>query len=447
MIALPGLVDLHTHLREPGREDAETVETGTQAAAMGGFTAVHAMANTEPVADTAGVVEQVWRLGREAGHCDVYPVGAVTVGLRGEQLAELGAMADSAARVRVFSDDGKCVSDAVMMRRALEYVKAFDGVIAQHAQEPRLTEHAQMNEGELSGRLGLTGWPAVAEEAIIARDCLLAAHVGSRLHVCHVSTAGSVEIVRWAKSKGWNVTAEVCPHHLLLTDDLAATYDPIYKVNPPLRSSADVEALREGLADGTIDAVATDHAPHPHEDKDCEWAAAAFGMLGLETALSIVQETMVDAGPARLGRRRRPDVLRARPGSAGSPTTVSPLEAGRPANVVLYDPAVRRVVDATESASLSRNTPYAGMELPGRVVATFLRGRADGAGRQAAVSELATALREVGRGERLLGRRAGGPGRRGAGRAGPRAGRPRARCPFTPTPGWAWPAVPRGSPR
>ncbi len=380
LVALPGLVDLHTHLREPGREDAETVETGTHAAAMGGFTAVHAMANTEPVADTAGVVEQVWRLGREAGHCDVYPVGAVTVGLRGEQLAELGAMADSAARVRVFSDDGKCVSDAVMMRRALEYVKAFDGVIAQHAQEPRLTEDAQMNEGELSGRLGLAGWPAVAEEAIIARDCLLAAHVGSRLHICHVSTAGSVRIVRDAKARssregGWSVTAEACPHHLLLTDDLAATYDPIYKVNPPLRSSADVEALREGLADGTIDVVATDHAPHPHEDKDCEWAAAAFGMLGLETALSIVQETMVDAGlldwagvadrmsyaPARIGRVADHGL---------------PLEAGRPANVVLYDPTVRRVVDATESASLSRNTPYAGMELPGRIVATFLRGRA-----------------------------------------------------------------------
>jgi dihydroorotase len=267
LVALPGLVDLHTHLREPGREDAETVETGTRAAAMGGFTAVHAMANTDPVADTAGVVEQVWRLGREAGYCDVFPVGAVTVGLGGEKLAELGAMADSAARVRVFSDDGKCVSDPVVMRRALEYVKAFDGVIAQHAQEPRLTEEAQMNEGELSGRLGLRGWPAVAEEAIIARDCLLAAHVGSRLHVCHVSTAGSVEILRWAKSKGWTVTAEVCPHHLLLTDELAATYDPIYKVNPPLRTAADVEAVRAGLADGTIDVVATDHAPHPHEDK------------------------------------------------------------------------------------------------------------------------------------------------------------------------------------
>jgi dihydroorotase len=374
LVALPGLVDLHTHLREPGREDAETVETGTRAAARGGFTAVHAMANTEPVADTAGVVEQVWRLGREAGYCDVFPVGAVTVGLDGEKLAELGAMADSAARVRVFSDDGRCVADPVMMRRALEYVKAFDGVIAQHAQEPRLTEEAQMNEGELSGRLGLRGWPAVAEEAIIARDCLLAAHVGSRLHVCHVSTAGSVEILRWAKSKGWNVTAEVCPHHLLLTDDLAATYDPLYKVNPPLRTRADVDAVRAGLADGTIDVVATDHAPHPHEDKDCEWQAAASGMLGLETALSIVQHTMVDTGLVDwAGVAERMSVVPARIGRLEGHGR--PIAEGAPANLVLLDPAARRTVDPSDLASLSRNTPYAGMELPGRVVATFLRGR------------------------------------------------------------------------
>jgi dihydroorotase len=373
LVALPGLVDLHTHLREPGREDAETVETGTAAAALGGFTAVHAMANTDPVADTAGVVEQVWRLGREAGHCDVFPVGAVTVGLAGERLAELGAMADSAAQVRVFSDDGRCVSDAVLMRRALEYVKAFDGVVAQHAQEPRLTEDAQMNEGELSGRLGLRGWPAVAEEAIVARDCLLAAHVESRLHVCHVSTAGSVEIVRWAKSKGWNVTAEVCPHHLLLTDELAATYDPLYKVNPPLRSAADVEALRGGLADGTIDAVATDHAPHPHEDKDCEWQAAAFGMLGLETALSVVQQTMVDTG--LLDWAGVAERMSARPARIGRLSGHGrPLAVGEPANVVLYDPSATQVVDPSGLASLSRNTPYAGRELPGRVVATFLRG-------------------------------------------------------------------------
>ncbi|MEV0398966.1 dihydroorotase [Actinoallomurus sp. NPDC050550] len=374
LIALPGLVDLHTHLREPGREDAETVETGTRAAAAGGYTAVHAMANTEPVADTAGVVEQVWRLGREAGHCDVHPVGAVTRGLEGERLAELGAMADSAARVRVFSDDGHCVSDAVLMRRALEYVKAFDGVVAQHAQEPRLTEHAQMNEGEVSGRLGLAGWPAVAEEAIIARDCLLAAHVGSRLHVCHVSTAGSVEILRWAKSKGWQVTAEVTPHHLLLTDELAETYDPVYKVNPPLRTKADVEALREALADGTIDCVATDHAPHPAEAKETEWAPAAMGMIGLETALSVVQEAMVETG--LLDWAGVADRMSARPARIGRLNGQGqPVEVGAPANLTLYDPAPRTAVDPAVFASKSRNTPFAGLTLPGRVRATFLRGR------------------------------------------------------------------------
>ncbi|GAA4611049.1 dihydroorotase [Actinoallomurus liliacearum] len=374
LIALPGLVDLHTHLREPGREDAETVESGTRAAAVGGYTAVHAMANTEPVADTAGVVEQVWRLGREAGHCDVHPVGAVTRGLEGERLAELGAMADSAARVRVFSDDGHCVSDAVLMRRALEYVKAFDGVVAQHAQEPRLTEQAQMNEGEVSGRLGLAGWPAVAEEAIISRDCLLAAHVGSRLHVCHVSTAGSVEIIRWAKSKGWRVTAEVTPHHLLLTDELAETYDPVYKVNPPLRTKADVEALREALADGTIDCVATDHAPHPAEAKETEWAPAAMGMIGLETALSVVQEAMVETG--LLDWAGVADRMSVRPASIGRLSGQGrPIEVGAPANLTLYDPAVRTAVDPTGFVSKSRNTPFAGLELPGRVRATFLRGR------------------------------------------------------------------------
>ena len=374
LIALPGLVDLHTHLREPGREDAETIETGTLAAALGGFTAVHAMANTDPVADTAGVTEQIWRLGRAAGHCDVQPVGAVTVGLAGSRLAEFGAMAESAARVRVFSDDGRCVSDAVLMRRALEYVKAFGGVIAQHAQEPRLTEGAQMNEGAASARLGLAGWPAVAEEAVIARDCLLAAHVGSALHICHVSTAGSVEIIRWAKSKGWRVTAEVTPHHLLLTDDLVATYDPVYKVNPPLRTAADVAALREALADGTIDCVATDHAPHPVEDKETEWAVAAHGMTGLETALRVVQVAMVDTG--LLGWAQVADRMSARPAAIGRLAGHGqPLAPGSPANLVLYDPAARAVVDPAAHASRSRNSPFAGLTLPGHVVATFLRGR------------------------------------------------------------------------
>ncbi|MBP8535609.1 dihydroorotase [Streptomyces sp. MK37H] len=374
-ILLPGLVDLHTHLREPGREDSETVLTGTRAAAIGGFTAVHAMANTFPVADTAGVVEQVWRLGKESGYCDVQPIGAVTVGLEGKKLAELGAMHDSAAGVRVFSDDGKCVDDAVIMRRALEYVKAFDGVIAQHAQEPRLTEGAQMNEGVVSAELGLGGWPAVAEESIIARDVLLAAHVGSRVHICHLSTAGSVEIVRWAKSKGWNVTAEVTPHHLLLTDELVRSYDPVYKVNPPLRTEADVMALREALADGTIDCVATDHAPHPHEDKDCEWGAAAMGMVGLETALSVVQHTMVDTG--LLDWTGVADRMSVRPSAIGRLTGHGrPIAAGEPANLTLLDSAYRGVVNPAGFASRSRNTPYEGRELPGRVTYTFLRGQA-----------------------------------------------------------------------
>ncbi|MDY0816461.1 dihydroorotase [Kitasatospora purpeofusca] len=375
LIVLPGLVDLHTHLREPGREDAETVLTGTRAAAKGGFTAVHAMANTFPVADTAGVVEQVWRLGQESGYCDVQPVGAVTVGLEGKKLAELGAMHESAAGVRVFSDDGKCVDDAVMMRRALEYVKAFDGVVAQHAQEPRLTEGAQMNEGQVSGELGLGGWPAVAEEAIIARDVLLAAHVGSRLHICHVSTAGSVEIVRWAKAKGWDVTAEVTPHHLLLTDELVRSYDPVYKVNPPLRTAEDVRALRAALADGTIDAVATDHAPHPAEDKDCEWAVAAMGMVGLETALSVVQQTMVDTG--LLNWEGVADRMSHRPARIGRLAGQGrPVSVGEPANLVLFDPAYRGAVNPDSFASRSRNTPYQGLDLPGRVHATFLRGTA-----------------------------------------------------------------------
>ncbi|MET7904841.1 dihydroorotase [Streptomyces sp. NPDC005336] len=374
-ILLPGLVDLHTHLREPGREDSETVLTGTKAAAVGGFTAVHAMANTFPVADTAGVVEQVWRLGRESGYCDVQPIGAVTVGLEGKKLAELGAMHESAAGVRVFSDDGKCVDDAVIMRRALEYVKAFGGVIAQHAQEPRLTEGAQMNEGIVSAELGLGGWPAVAEESIIARDVLLAAHVGSRVHICHLSTAGSVEIVRWAKSKGWHVTAEVTPHHLLLTDELVRSYDPVYKVNPPLRTEADVMALREALADGTIDCVATDHAPHPHEDKDCEWGAAAMGMVGLETALPVVQHTMVDTG--LLDWAGVADRMSTRPSAIGRLAGHGrPIAAGEPANLTLLDSAYRGVVNPAGFASRSRNTPYEGRELPGRVTHTFLRGRA-----------------------------------------------------------------------
>lgn len=372
LIALPGFVDLHTHLREPGFEQSETVLTGTQSAALGGFTAVHAMANTMPVADTAGVVEQVASLGKEAGYADVYPIGAVTVGLEGKQLAELGAMANSKAKVKVFSDDGKCVHDPVIMRRALEYVKAFDGVIAQHAQEPRLTEGAQMHEGAVSAELGLTGWPAVAEESIIARDVLLAEHVDSRIHICHLSTKGSVEIVRWAKARGIKVTAEVTPHHLLLTDELARSFDSVYKVNPPLRTAEDVTALREALIDGTIDIIATDHAPHPIEAKDCEWSAAAFGMLGLETAASIAQEVLIDSGKSDWNRFAQ--VLSVNPVKiAGDQEQGQNIAAGSVANVVLIDPKVKRKVVA-ESASKSTNSPYVGLELPGKVVHTIYRG-------------------------------------------------------------------------
>jgi len=372
-ILLPGLVDLHTHLREPGKEDSETVLSASRAGAKGGFTALSAMPNTSPVADTAGVVEQVYRLGIEAGLCDVFPIGAVTKNLDGVELSEIGAMADSAASVRIFSDDGHCVSNPAVMRRALEYVKKFNGVIAQHAQDPELTVNAQMNEGVVSSVLGLKGWPAVAEEAIIARDVLLTDHVQSRLHVCHVTTAGGVEIIRWAKARGINVTAEVTPHHLLLTDDLATSYDPVYKVNPPLRTEKDVHALREALAEGVIDIVATDHAPHPAENKECEWQEAAFGMLGLETALSIIALTMVETKlmdwkevaqrfsrtPARIG---------------GYSHQGGDLKIGEMGNLTVIDPEASWRVDRDLVASRSRNTPFHGMELPGVISETFFNG-------------------------------------------------------------------------
>jgi len=374
-VVLPGLVDLHTHLREPGREDAETVLSGSRAGVKGGFTAVSAMANTSPVADTAGVVEQVYRLGQAAGLLDVFPIGAVTQGLKGEALSEIGAMADSVARVRVFSDDGNCVSDPLVMRRALEYIKKFGGVIAQHAQDPRMTIGSQMNEGEISARLGLKGWPAVAEEAIIARDVLLADHVKSRLHICHLTTAGGVEIIRWAKARGIDVTAEVTPHHLLLTDDLASSYNPVYKVNPPLRTEADVNALRQALADGTIDIVATDHAPHPTESKECEWQEAAFGMLGLETALSIVQKTMVDTGLMNwIQVADRMSIAPARIG--GYESHGQSLVVGSVANLVMINPTQKWTVDRDLVLSKSSNTPYHGHELPGVITHTFFRGAA-----------------------------------------------------------------------
>ncbi|MEY4989768.1 MAG: hypothetical protein RI933_1401 [Actinomycetota bacterium] len=373
LVALPGFVDLHTHLREPGFEQSETVLTGTQSAALGGYTAVHAMANTSPVADTAGVVEQVMALGQEAGYCDVFPIGAVTVGLAGEHLAELGAMAHSKAKVRVFSDDGNCVSDPLIMRRALEYVKTFDGVIAQHAQDPRLTVAAQMNEGIVSADLGLAGWPAVAEESIIARDVLLAEHVGSRIHVCHLSTKGSVDIIRWAKARGINVTAEVTPHHLVLTEDLVRSYDARYKVNPPLRTAEDVAALRDALIDGTIDIVATDHAPHPTEAKDCEWAAAANGMIGLEAAASIAYEVLIASGKSDWSRFA--EVMSLNPAKiARDSGQGQSLQVGSVANIALFDPKTKRPMPLV-TASKSTNNPYAGRELLGAVKHTVYRGK------------------------------------------------------------------------
>ena len=372
LVVLPGFVDLHTHLREPGFEQSETVASGSRSAAAGGYTAIHAMANTFPVADTAGVVEQVARLGQDSGLVFVQPIGAVTVGLKGEQLAELGAMAQSKAKVRIFSDDGNCVHDPALMRRALEYVKAFGGVIAQHAQEPRLTVNAQMNEGALATKLGLAGWPHVAEEAIIARDLMLTELTGSRLHVCHVSTAGSVELIRQAKKRGVSVSAEVTPHHLLLTEASAAGYDPLYKVNPPLRTDADVRALREGLIDGTIDVIATDHAPHPKESKDTDWASAAFGMVGLETAYSVAQDVLVDSGKSNFARLA--EVMSTNGARiSGLDSHGRYLEPGSSANLTFVDPALSWSPEP-RTQSMSENNPYSGLEMKGRVVHTIYDG-------------------------------------------------------------------------
>lgn len=375
LIALPGLVDLHTHLREPGREDAETVESGTLAAARGGFTAVLAMANTDPVTDTAEAAQHLSALGARDGRAQVVPVGAVSKGLDGVELAELGLMARSSAAVRVFSDDGHCVSDARLLRRALEYVRAFDGVVAQHAQDPQLAGAAACcHEGEISGKLGLTGWPAAAEAGIVARDVQIAELTRSRLHVCHVSCAETVDIIRWAKARDINVTAEVTPHHLMLTTSEVLGYDPTYKVNPPLRPSEHVEAVREALSDGTIDAVASDHAPHARHDKEHAFAEAAFGMLGLETALAVVIDTMINSSLLSWPElAKRMSITPA--GLARLTNQGRPLAVGQPANVVLIDPSARALVDRNATASLSRNNPWHGRELPDPVIATIWAGR------------------------------------------------------------------------
>jgi dihydroorotase len=373
LVVCPGFVDLHVHLREPGREDAETIETGSRAAALGGYTAVCPMPNTDPVADNAGVVEMVAARGREVGLVDVFPVGAVTVGQRGAELAELGAMARSAAGVDCFSDDGHPIREARLLRLALEYARAFDAVVADHAEDASLTDGAQMHEGEVSAMLGLAGWPAAAEEMVVARDLLLAELTGGRLHLCHLSTGGAVELVRAAKARGVRVTAEAAPHHFTLTDDTVRSYDPVFKVNPPLREKADVEAVRQGLADGTIDAVATDHAPHAREDKEVEWSAAPPGMLGLQTALGLALAELVGPGylelPAAIERLTAgPARCRRLPGHGG------PVTPGMPANLTVLDPAARWTVDRARLASRARNTPFHGRELTGRVVHTLLRG-------------------------------------------------------------------------
>ncbi|MEI7915067.1 MAG: dihydroorotase [Mycobacteriaceae bacterium] len=373
-ILLPGLVDLHTHLREPGREYAEDIETGSAAAALGGFTAVFAMANTDPVADSPVVTDHVWRRGQQIGLVDVHPVGAVTVGLAGRQLTEMGLMADGLAAVRLFSDDGVCVADPLVMRRALEYAAGLGVLIAQHAEEPRLTAGAVAHEGPTAARLGLAGWPRVAEESIVARDALLARDTGGRVHVCHASTAGTVEILRWAKGQGISITAEVTPHHLMLDDSRLAGYEGVNRVNPPLREVSDVQALRRALAEGVIDCVATDHAPHAEHEKCCEFSAARPGMLGLQTALSVVASTMV--APGLLDWRGVARVMSENPAHiVGLDDHGRPLEVGEPANLVVIDPDATWTVRGELLASRSANTPYEEMTLPAVVTATLLRGR------------------------------------------------------------------------
>jgi dihydroorotase len=373
-ILLPGFVDLHTHLREPGREYAEDIESGSAAAALGGFTAVFAMANTNPVADSSVVTDHVWHRGQQVGLVDVHPVGAVTMGLEGTQLTEMGLMAAGVGRVRMFSDDGICVDDPLVMRRALEYATGLGVLIAQHAEEPRLTVGAVAHEGPNAARLGLAGWPRVAEESIVARDALLARDAGARVHICHASTRGTVEIIKWAKGQGISITAEVTPHHLLLDDTRLATYDGRNRVNPPLREADDALALRQALADGIIDCVATDHAPHAEHEKMCEFAAARPGMLGLQTALSVVVSTMVE--PGLLTWRDVARVMSEAPARiVGLPDQGRPLAIGEPANLTVVDPDATWTVSGADLASRSDNTPFESMTLPAAVTLTLLRGK------------------------------------------------------------------------
>lgn len=370
-VLLPGLVDMHVHLREPGREDTETIATGSDAAAKGGFTAVFTMANTNPVIDQPFLAEAVWAKGQEYGKCDVYPVGSISQGLKGEQLTEIGLMSRSG--VRMFSDDGKCVNDPQLMRRAIEYAKAHDVVLAQHAEDHRMTEGASAHEGDQAARLGLRGWPRVAEESIVARDAIMTRDYGGRYHLCHASTEGTVELLRFAKNQGIDVTAEVTPHHLMLTDEKLATYDGLFRVNPPLREARDAEALKQALLDGTVDVVATDHAPHGSEDKCVEFENAKPGMLGLETSLAVVHRIFVEPGladwrfVAKVMSERPAEILRLKDQGR-------PINVGEPANLVLVDPQSPWTAHGDEMASKASNTPYEGIEFSARVVGTWLRG-------------------------------------------------------------------------
>lgn len=371
LVVAPGLVDLHAHMREPGREDAETVETGSRAAAVGGFTAVCAMPNTDPVADHVAVVLEVQALADKAGLCDVVPAGAITKGLAGEELVEMGELVD--AGVRLFTDDGHSVQSARVMRLALEYARAFDIVVSQHAQDEALSEGWQMHEGHYSALLGLRGAPREAEEVIVARDLLLARLTGGRLHVTHVSAGGSVREIRRARHDGIRVTADVTPHHLALTDETLVDYDTNRKVNPPLRSEEDRDALRTGLADGALDAVATDHAPHAIEDKEQEFDRSPPGTTGLETALAVVLTELVEPGLLPLARAI--EAMSSVPAAIlGLDEHGGPVVAGRSANLVAFDPAAEWTVGERPFASRSRNSAFLGRRLHGRVVHTMLRG-------------------------------------------------------------------------
>jgi dihydroorotase len=374
-VLLPGLVDMHVHLREPGREDTETIASGSAAAARGGFTAVFTMANTQPVTDNPAVAEMVWLKGQQTNLCDVHPVGSISAGLKGAELTEFGMMAASEAKVRMFSDDGKCVDDPRLMRRAVEYSKGLDVLLAQHCEEPRLTEGAVAHEGEVAARLGLRGWPRVAEESIVIRDALLARDYGGRVHICHASTEGTVELLRWAKDHDIPLTAEVTPHHLVLTDGKLESYDGNFRVNPPLREERDTLALRAALLDGTIDCVATDHAPHGSEEKCCEFDHARPGMLGLETSLALIARTFAGAD-GTVDWRFVAKVMSERPAQITKlPGHGRPLAVGEPANLCVVDTRRTWTAHGADLASKASNTPYEGEEMPVKVSTTLLRGR------------------------------------------------------------------------